>query len=114
MPYIHADELVVLNSDDEFVENLGSIIAYGNFSLQCIGHSLSQVVDLVWITEETGQAPVVLREEDNNDYTMVSYDFNAAYLVINNLIRPYQGTLSCRSQTADMQVTIYVNESKQK
>ena len=97
------------------MENFGRIAVvnrlFGDLSLQCLGHTPSGVLDLVWIVEEAGQAPVLLTEGSEDNYTTVAYDQNVANLTIDNTIRPFRGTLRCRSATADRQITIFVNGS---
>lgn len=110
----HADEIVVLLNGEE-VDNFGQIAVvnrlYGDLVLQCLGHAPSGVLDLVWISEEAGQAPEILREGTEGNYTTVSYDYNVATLTVDNFIRPYRGTLRCRAPSSDRQITVYVTDS---
>lgn len=84
----------------------------GDLNLRCLGHAPSNVRDLVWISEQQGQLPVVLRPEMNNDYTTVSYGYNEANVSINNFIEPYRGTLRCLSEPSRRQVTLFVVDGK--
>ena len=84
----------------------------GNVSLRCLGHAPSNVLGLVWISEQDGMPPMVLRPEDNNNYTIVEYLYNEAVLTINTLIQPYRGTLRCQSSSSGRQATFFVVERK--
>ena len=112
---MRVDELVILN-DGEAVEDFGQIKVssqfHGNISLQCVGYYPSNVFGMEWISEEQGQEPVVLTEEDSDDYISVSYGVNSAYLFINNRIRSYRGTVRCRSVVADRKTTVVIADSK--
>lgn len=85
---------------------------HGALDLQCIGHYPSNVTDFQWISEESGRIPVVLQEDMGDDYITVSYTYNWANITINNLIRPYRGTLRCTAPASKRQITIFVTESK--
>jgi hypothetical protein len=103
----------VLYNGDE-VENFGQIAAVTDrtLSLQCLGHAPSNVLDMVWISEEVEQAPLILREDSMDNYTRVYYDYNVANLTVDNLIRPFRGVLKCQAASSNRQITIYVTESE--
>lgn len=98
------------------MENFGQIAVvnrlYGDLALQCLGHAPSGVLDLVWISEEVGQAPAMLSGTSEDSYTRVSYDYNVANLTVDNFIRLYRGTLRCQAASSNIQVTVYIAESK--
>lgn len=84
----------------------------GDLNLRCLGHAPSNVTRLVWISEQVGQEPIVLRPEDNNNYTRVWYSLNEANITIRNLIQPYRGTLRCRSLASNRQASFNIVECK--
>lgn len=102
--------------DGQEVEDFGYITVvnrfYGDLDLQCLGHAPSGVLDLVWIFEEVGRAPVQLQGASQDNFTSAGYDYNVANLTIDNFIRPYRGTLRCQSTSSDRQITIFVTESE--
>lgn len=102
--------------DGEELEDFSEIVVvdhlYGFLNLQCVSHYPSGIVDLVWLSEEEGMSPLALEGESQDDYTMVTYDYNFANLTINNLIRPYRGILRCQTASSDRQITISVVEGK--
>ena len=87
------------------------MVSDGDLSLQCLGHAPSGVIDLLWIAEELGGAPVILGEGSVDNYTRAYYDYNVANLTVDNLIRPFHGALRCWVPSSDRQITIYVTES---
>ena len=94
------------------VEDFEQIVVENNLLLlQCLSHTAAGAVDLMWIAQETGQDPMVLLEDSGDDYIGVSYEYNVATVIINNVLRPFRGTLRCRSATLERQITVFFTES---
>ena len=83
---------------------------FGLLDLFCVGHTPNDVVELTWIAEELGQFPVIFQESSEGNYTTVSHEYNVANITVNNSIRPYRGTLTCRADSTDVQIAIYIVE----
>ena len=109
--------IISVYDDGNLVNDTGELEVRNQFSrellLQCIGHAPSNVLDVMWVSQKTGQRPVELQPGMNNDQLQVSYAYNQANITIVNSVEPYRGILRCQSRRTGQQSTYYfVEESK--
>ena len=83
-----------------------------NISLQCIGNAASDAVDVVWISEKTGESLVELQPVMNSNQIQVTYSYNEANITVVNSVEPYQGTLRCQSRRSGRHATFYIVQSE--
>ena len=108
----NADELVVIQNGKN-VDNFEQISNENEvLSLQCLGHIFSGVLELMWIVEEDGKSPVVLKEGPRDNSLAVAYQDNVANLTIRNHRTFDKASLKCRSAARNNQVTVFVKASK--
>jgi len=107
-------EVISVFNDGNFVNNTAEFEVKNQFSgellLQCIGHAPSNIIDLSWVSQKTGDRPVELQAGMNNNQIQVSYAYNQANITIINSVEPYRGILRCQSRQTGQQATFYLVE----